>query len=120
MSNGSASLTTREFLGEAVRTAAAEVEETAAAALADEPDGVHQHRVRVRRLRSVLAGFRDRLDRETADGMRARLAALAATPEAAARRKALAGLGAASVTGDPDEKAAPFIAAVLAAQARRV
>jgi CHAD domain-containing protein len=173
MSNGSASLTTREFLGEAVRTAAAEVEETAAAALADEPDGVHQHRVRVRRLRSVLAGFRDRLDRETADGMRARFAewggelgavrdmevradvaeqeladagiddpdmvrrlvagdrraharaharlvALAATPEAAERRNTLAALAAASVTGTSDEKAAPFIAAVLAAQARRV
>src|SRR6478735_7040916 len=72
MSNGSASLTTREFLGEAVRTAAEEVEETTAAALADEPDGVHQHRVRVRRLRSVLAGFRDSLDGPAADDVRAR------------------------------------------------
>ena len=35
------------------------VRETWGAAKADEPDGVHQHRVRVRRLRSILAGLRE-------------------------------------------------------------
>lgn len=58
-------------MGDSVRIAAAEVEETRAAAIADEPDGVHQHRVRVRRLRSVLAGFRDSLDAHAADALRA-------------------------------------------------
>src|SRR3954462_15421217 len=72
MSNGSASLTTREFLDLALRTAAEEVQETTPAALADEPDGVHQHRVRVRRLRSVLAGFRDVLDAPAVEGVRLR------------------------------------------------
>jgi len=59
-------------LGEIVRRAADEVERTAAAALADEPDGVHQQRVRVRRLRSVLGGFHDLLDGR--DAVRLRVA----------------------------------------------
>jgi CHAD domain-containing protein len=63
-------LTVGEVLGEIVRRAAAEVEDTAAAALADEPDGVHQHRVRVRRLRSVLGGFREVLDTRSAERLR--------------------------------------------------
>jgi len=173
MSNGSASLTTREFLDVALRTAAEEVQETTPAALADEPDAVHQHRVRVRRLRSVLAGFRDSLDREAVEDVRARyrqwgrelgevrdmevraevaeqelaaagiedpnmfrrlvegdraaharaharLIALAATPEADERRRALVALVEASVIRDPDAPVAPLVAAVLAAQARRV
>lgn len=62
--------TVGEVLGEIVRRAAAEVEGTAAAALADEPDGVHQHRVRVRRLRSVLGGFRAELDTRSAERLR--------------------------------------------------
>ncbi|MFK4804674.1 CHAD domain-containing protein [Microbacterium sp. ZW CA_36] len=59
-----------EMLGEIVRRAADEVEATLPAALADEPDGVHQHRVRVRRLRSVLGGFRDALDARAAERVR--------------------------------------------------
>ncbi|WP_169580830.1 MULTISPECIES: CHAD domain-containing protein [Microbacterium] len=50
--------------------AADEVGSTLAGALADEPDGVHQHRVRVRRLRSVLGGFRDALDTHAAERLR--------------------------------------------------
>lgn len=57
-----------------VRTAAAEIDETLPAALADDPDGVHQHRVRVRRLRSVLAAFGDLMDRRAADRVRVRYA----------------------------------------------
>ncbi|MFF2487517.1 CHAD domain-containing protein [Microbacterium sp. NPDC058062] len=62
--------TVGEVLGEILRRAAAEVEDSAAAALADEPDGVHQHRVRVRRLRSVLGGFREALDARAAERVR--------------------------------------------------
>ncbi len=59
-----------EVLAAVVRQVVDEVEATLPAALADEPDGVHQHRVRVRRLRSVLGGFRDALDRRGADRVR--------------------------------------------------
>jgi len=59
-----------EVLGEIVRRAADEVASTEAAAVADEPDGVHQHRVRVRRLRSVLGGFREALDARAAERVR--------------------------------------------------
>lgn len=41
-----------------VQTASADVESTEAAALADEPDGLHQHRTVVRRLRSVTTALR--------------------------------------------------------------
>lgn len=41
-----------------VQTASADVESTEAAALADEPDGLHQHRTSVRRLRSLLSVLR--------------------------------------------------------------
>ena len=44
-----------------VRAAAGEVLDTEQAALADEPDGVHRHRTRVRRFRSILALLRDEL-----------------------------------------------------------
>ncbi|MFC8682092.1 CHAD domain-containing protein [Microbacterium ureisolvens] len=63
-------LTITAVLARIVRGAAEQVEATAAAALADEPDGVHQHRVRVRRLRSVLAGFEDDLDARAAQRLR--------------------------------------------------
>jgi CHAD domain-containing protein len=53
-----------------VGRAADEIGATAPAALADEPDGVHQQRVRVRRLRSVLAGFEDSLDARSARRLR--------------------------------------------------
>jgi CHAD domain-containing protein len=43
---------------------------TQSAAIADAPDGVHQHRTHVRRLRSVLAGFRDHLDEAAARDLR--------------------------------------------------
>ncbi len=52
------------------RTAADAVAASEGAALADEPDGVHQHRVRVRRLRSVLAGFRPLLDAPAVERLR--------------------------------------------------
>lgn len=40
-----------------VQSASADVEASEAAALRDEPDGLHEHRTRVRRLRSVLASI---------------------------------------------------------------
>lgn len=57
-------------LGDILRRAADEVVRTEAPALADEPDAVHQHRVRVRRLRSVLAGFEDSFDTGQTDRLR--------------------------------------------------
>lgn len=59
-----------EVLHAALLQAAAEVSSTQAAALADEPDAVHQHRVRVRRLRSVMAGFRSVLDTRAEERVR--------------------------------------------------
>ncbi|MCJ1709084.1 CHAD domain-containing protein [Microbacterium sp. VKM Ac-2923] len=50
----SAQTLTRRIL----QIASADAESTEAAALADEPDGLHQHRTSVRRLRSVLAVLR--------------------------------------------------------------
>jgi CHAD domain-containing protein len=43
-------------------------------AIADAPDGVHQHRTHVRRLRSVLAGFRPYLDDSAAHDLRVQFA----------------------------------------------
>ncbi len=43
-------------------------------AIADAPDGVHQHRTDVRRLRSVLAGFRIYLDESAAHDLRVQFA----------------------------------------------
>jgi CHAD domain-containing protein len=59
-----------EVLALALTKAADEVAATEEAALADEPDGVHQQRVRVRRLRSILAGFRNQLDTRAAERVR--------------------------------------------------
>ncbi|MBW9110597.1 CHAD domain-containing protein [Microbacterium ureisolvens] len=70
MSSAEKDLTIGAVLDQIVHRAAEEVEATAAAALSDEPDGVHQHRVRVRRLRSVLAGFQDSLDTRSAQRLR--------------------------------------------------
>src|SRR5687768_5474381 len=53
-----------------MRRAADEVVRTEAPALADEPDAVHQHRVRVRRLRSVLAGFEESFDTRQTERLR--------------------------------------------------
>ncbi|GAA1470007.1 CHAD domain-containing protein [Microbacterium thalassium] len=62
--------TAGEVLTTMVRQAAGAVAETEAAAIADEPDGVHQHRVRVRRLRSILAGLRPLIDEVAAQRLR--------------------------------------------------
>lgn len=43
---------------------------TESAAMADVPDGLHQHRTHVRRLRSILAGFGRYLDEPTAQALR--------------------------------------------------
>ncbi|QIG38480.1 CHAD domain-containing protein [Microbacterium sp. 4R-513] len=173
MSNGPTSFTTREVVVVALNSAATAVAETAPAAIEDEPDGVHQHRIQVRRLRSVLAGFRVALDAPAAKVVRlryrewgrdlgvvrdievradvaeeelaaagvddphmrrrlveseresyvrahARLVEIAANPRAEERRRLLDALVEASVVHDPDADAAPFVAAVLAKQARRV
>ena len=45
-----------------IRTTADNLIATLPAAIEDAPDGVHQHRTHVRRLRSVLAALRDHLD----------------------------------------------------------
>ena len=53
-----------------IRTTADKLITTQSAAIADAPDGVHQHRTHVRRLRSVLAAFRDQLDEPAARDLR--------------------------------------------------
>ena len=53
-----------------VRSAADDLDQTRAGMLEDVPDGLHQHRTRVRRLRSVLAGFRDVLDEPAVERLR--------------------------------------------------
>lgn len=55
-----------------LRTTAERLFDTETAAMADEPDGLHQHRTHVRRLRSVLAGFRGFLDEAAATELRVR------------------------------------------------
>lgn len=55
-----------------VGTTAARLVATEPAAIEDAPDGIHQHRTHVRRLRSVLAGFRDHLDQAAAADLRVR------------------------------------------------
>jgi len=57
-----------------IRTTAARLVVSEADAIADAPDGVHQHRTDVRRLRSVLAGFRKHLDEAAARDLRVRFA----------------------------------------------
>ncbi|MEZ3161709.1 CHAD domain-containing protein [Microbacterium sp. BWT-B31] len=68
------SATVGQVLCVVVRTAAARVTGTETAALDDEPDGVHQHRTAVRRLRSVLAGFRAHLDEAATNRLRVEFA----------------------------------------------
>lgn len=70
--DGGAAVTLGEALTTVIRTAADEVVQTRQAAVDDEPDGVHQHRIRVRRLRSVLAGMRRELDPAAARLLRVR------------------------------------------------
>lgn len=57
----------------AIHTAAERFFATESAAMDDLPDGVHQHRTHVRRLRSLLAGFRGYLDEAAARALRAQL-----------------------------------------------
>lgn len=58
------------MVGEILRVTAAAVLDGRPAALADEPDAVHQHRTSVRRLRSVLAALRPLLDAPAAERIR--------------------------------------------------
>jgi CHAD domain-containing protein len=53
-----------------VRATADGLEQSEQPAIDDAPDGVHQHRTQVRRLRSVLAGFRGYLDEAAARDLR--------------------------------------------------
>lgn len=53
-----------------IRAAAAGVLDTEDAAIADAPDGIHRHRTRVRRLRSILAALRPYLDEAAAQRLR--------------------------------------------------
>lgn len=57
-----------------LQTASADVDATEAGALRGEPDGVHRHRTRVRRLRAVLASSRRVADPTGLDALRAALA----------------------------------------------
>jgi CHAD domain-containing protein len=66
--------TAGEMLAEVVGDLAAKIAARTPAALADEPDAVHQLRTTVRRLRNVLAAFGLLVDPATAGGLRARLA----------------------------------------------
>lgn len=65
--------TVSDVLRTVIRTAADGLFATESAALDDLPDGVHQHRTHVRRLRSVLAGFRRYLDESAVHALRAQL-----------------------------------------------
>jgi CHAD domain-containing protein len=64
------SLRTSEVVTRMVRAAAADVRDTLPAALRDEPDAVHEHRTRVRRLRAVLAGVSRYVDASAARRLR--------------------------------------------------
>lgn len=63
-------LRTDEVVTRMLRAAAAAVRDTLPAALRDEPDAVHQHRTRVRRLRAVLAAVRGHVDADAARALR--------------------------------------------------
>jgi CHAD domain-containing protein len=62
--------TVEDIIRSMVRRAADGLDETEQPAIDDAPDGVHQHRTEVRRLRSVLAGFRRYLDEAAARDLR--------------------------------------------------
>ena len=68
-------MTAGEMLGAVLDDLARSVARSQPAALADEPDAVHQLRTAVRRLRNVLAAFGDMVDPATAGVLRARLSA---------------------------------------------
>ncbi len=66
--------TAGEMLTDIVGALASTIDERQAAALADEPDAVHQLRTSVRRLRNVLAAFSQYAEPSAVGGLRAQLA----------------------------------------------
>jgi len=66
--------TAGEMLTDIVSGLASTIDERQAAALADEPDAVHQLRTSVRRLRNVLAAFSQYAEPSAVGGLRAQLA----------------------------------------------
>ncbi len=66
--------TAEDVIRSVILTAAERLTATLPDAVQDVPDGVHQHRTSVRRLRSVLAAFRDYLDEPTAHDLRVQFA----------------------------------------------
>ena len=71
---GGREATAGEMLAEVVSDLVARIGAKAPAALDDEPDGVHQLRTAVRRLRNVLAAFSQYVEPSVVGGLRARLA----------------------------------------------
>ena len=71
---GGREATAGEMLAEILDDLVARIGAKAPAALADEPDAVHQLRTAVRRLRNVLAAFSHYLEPSAVGGLRARLA----------------------------------------------
>lgn len=71
---GGPDVTAGEMLTDIAGDLVARIEERTPAAVADEPDAVHQLRTSVRRLRNVLAAFADHFEPGAVGGLRARLA----------------------------------------------
>jgi CHAD domain-containing protein len=67
-------LTVEDVIRSALRASAERLLSTEVAAIADAPDGVHQHRTAVRRLRSLLAAMRGHLDDSAAQRLRLQFA----------------------------------------------
>lgn len=67
-------VTAGEMLAEVITHLVAKIGAKAPAALADEPDAVHQLRTAVRRLRNLLAAFSQYVEPSAVGGLRARLA----------------------------------------------
>jgi CHAD domain-containing protein len=70
---GGRDTTAGEMLGAVIADLVARIEVSTPAALADEPDAVHQVRTVVRRLRNVLAAFSRYVEPSEVGGLRARL-----------------------------------------------
>lgn len=71
---GGSETTAAEMLAEVITHLVGKIEERTPAALADEPDAVHQLRTAVRRLRNVLAAFSQYVEPSDVGGLRAQLA----------------------------------------------
>lgn len=67
-------VTAGDMLADIVGDLVARIDERTPAALADEPDAVHQLRTAVRRLRNVLAAFSQYVEPDVVGGLRAQLA----------------------------------------------